>query len=134
MEIIVINITLLVSRLRKVKPKEISSSLICLKKKQNKTEMLLFLPQIGKCIIQLCHHKQARKERIQHYCHCKCINCHLLEQREKGKHTHFSNFAKTSATMVLLSIALSVVPLYSNKANIFLLSSMAKPRINFSTT
>lgn len=36
--------------------------------------------------------------------------------------------------MVRLSMALSTCPLYSNKANMFLLSSMASPRISFSTT
>lgn len=52
----------------------------------------------------------------------------------QGEGTYFSNFANTSATMVRLSMALSTCPLYSNKANMFLLSSMARPRISFSTT
>lgn len=57
----------------------------------------------------------------------------MLFQHLKGE-PYFSNFARTSATIVRLSMALSTCPLYSNKANIFLLSSMARPRINFSTT
>ena len=36
--------------------------------------------------------------------------------------------------MVRLSMALSTCPLYSKSANMFLLSSMARPRISFSTT
>lgn len=48
--------------------------------------------------------------------------------------THLSNLARTSATMVRLSMALCTRPLCSKSANMFLLSSMARPRISFSTT
>ncbi len=48
--------------------------------------------------------------------------------------THFSNLARTSATTVLLSMARSVVSLCSNKANMFLQSSIERPFSSFSTT
>lgn len=47
---------------------------------------------------------------------------------------YLSNLARTSATITLLSRARSVKPLCSNRENRFLLSSMARPLISFSTT
>ena len=51
-----------------------------------------------------------------------------------GGGCYLSNLASTSATTARLSIAFSVLWLRSNRANMFLLSSMARPRISFSTT
>ncbi len=47
---------------------------------------------------------------------------------------YLSNFASTSATITRLSMARLSTLLCSNKENIFLLFSIARPRINFSTT
>lgn len=47
---------------------------------------------------------------------------------------YLSNLARTSATITLLSRARSVKLLCSNRENKFLLSSMARPLISFSTT
>ena len=58
------------------------------------------------------------------------LSSNLLALRGEG--TYFSNFANTSATMVLLSMALSTCPLYSKSANMFLLSSMASGRVDLS--
>ncbi|KAL0628763.1 putative uncharacterized protein C8orf44 [Plecturocebus cupreus] len=76
--------------------------------------------------------------RLRHYTSARAMEQDSVSKKQKtktmGEGTYFSNFAKTSATTVRLSMALSTWPLYSNKANMFLLSSMARPRISFSTT
>lgn len=63
MEIIVINITLLVSRLRKVKPKEMSSSLICLKKNKTKQNRNAFVPSTNRQVHNSAVSSQTSKER-----------------------------------------------------------------------
>lgn len=63
-----------------------------------------------------------------------CQSCRAKFEVYSCEDTYLSNLAKTSATMMRLSMALSTCLLRSKRANMFRLSSMASPRISFSTT
>ena len=58
----------------------------------------------------------------------------LWMSAERVEETYFSNLASTSATTARPSMALSTLSLCSNRANMFLLPSIARPQVSFFTT